>query len=425
MAYLYLLFNIICIYFGIRLYNTWFNPISIYALVWGFSVGLHESNLILYYDLSSFCWFIIIISQLMFTIGCYFGKRIKHKNEIIIYNNELLKIELKKGILFTTFIAAVAIVGNFITAINIYGSNLFDNLTDIYADRVYQTRDIESIPYLGAFIFILMPLSGVYLKKYGFSLLLIPSLVLALLSALSSGGRAGIVFDIILFGSAYYLVDSSNTFTVVKEKATKLSGYKRKVILLLSIITLLIMVVLLTNRRGSGVAPTYASDTFKLLFGNNIIIYKFVEYFASPVGVLNEYLKTNEFHFAHNSLLPILNILNRLGLIDRVDQYQKFFYTPIYSNVGTWLRELIEDFTIYGELIAVIFLSLITSFLYKRSTDSFCVRRIVVVSVLLLVLTLSFFDWRLRTSNMWIALFFGSIIGKRIDDKSKVDIVYD
>lgn len=409
MIFAYIVFCFVAMGVGFIYYRKIYNPISLYTAVWVLAVGLYSGNLIEFYDLSYFSWIVIFLGHLLFVCGCLLGVYVKPVHSMSIEHNDcLLKKNIFLGILVTLLLSSVAIVGNVKTMMSIYGVNLYENVIQIYADRVNESQKIETIPYLSSFIFISLPLLGVYTKKYGFNLIVIPSFILVCLNSLVSGGRAGIVFSLLLFSSAYICTKGGNTgFSLGKKLAV-----------LIGIILFSLMIAGVSEQRTAGVSIRYVTPLYMSIFGDNVALYKAIAYVAAPIGTLNEYLKSCDFHFGENTFLTIYNILAKFGLCERINQYQEFFLTPIPCNVGTWIREIVEDFTVVGAIFFIPFFGFMASLLYCCAEKYPLISYKVIWSVCSLIILLSFFDWRLRTSNMWIALLFGYLIGCYIDRKS-------
>ena len=280
----------------------------------------------------------------------------------------------------------------------------------IYGDRVNETQKIETIPYLGSFIFITLPLLGCYLKRFGFHLIVVPCVFLACADALISGGRGGIVFALLLFLAGYMCMD----------KGYELSSRGRVLFLLISLVTFVSMIFFVSQERAYGLKMAYATDLYKDLFGYNVTLYKGLAYVAGPIGTLNEYLRECEFYFGKNSFLTVYNVLARLGIMEPINHYQEFFLTPMECNVGTWVREIIEDFTLMGAIFFIPFFGVVSSYVYRIALMRKTITMKIMWSIFAMVLALSFYDWKFRSASMWIAVLFGFFIGKLIDRKSFV-----
>ena len=409
----YTVLNSLCFFIAYKTYKNYYNPICLYSIVWQIALTIHESGLIIFYELSFFTWFIIMLIQIFFIIGTFIGNKIKlskkntKKND---YDENILKNELKKWIIITTVISGIAILFNFWHVVKIYGLDLISSLTDVYSDRVNNLVEIEAIPYLGSFIYIAFSLNGMYLKKFGFTLLTIPSFILVFINSLTSGGRAGIVFNLIIFISSYIFIDDKNIRIRIKNKF----------FIVLGTILFFIMIILVSNQRVAGIQLTYATGKYTKIFGNNILIYKVLTYIGGPIGVLNEYLKRCDFSFGQNTFLTFYNLLSKIKIIERINQYQEFYYIPIRCNVGTWIREIIEDFTIGGALLSTIVFGAYSGYVYKAAKKTKKIQYVLVLSMIMLVIGLSFFDWRFRSSNIWISIIFGWLITKNISKKMTI-----
>lgn len=413
MVVLYSLFCFLAVYVGKIIYRNFFNPICLYSIVWGMAVFVHQSDLIFYYNLTPFCWMVIFASHLLFVLGCIIGWNLNIDGKPIIIEcirDEQLKKWMFIGIVVTMSIAAIAIVANLKTMISIYGFNLMEQIVLIYGDRINETQKIQTIPYLGSFIFITLPLLGCYLKRFGFHIIVIPCVFLACADGLISGGRAGIVFAFLLFLAGYKCMD----------KGSKSSswGRGRVLFLLMCLVAFVSMIFFVSQERADGMKMAYATDLYTNLFGYNVTLYKALLYIAGPIGTLNEYLRECEFYFGKNSFLTIYNVLAKLGLMEPINHYQKFFSTPIECNVGTWVREIIEDFTLVGATFFIPFFGVLSSCVYSRALKRKTITMKIIWSIFAMVLALSFFDWRFRSASIWIAVLFGFLTGKFIDRKS-------
>lgn len=412
MIIIYTLLNIIFIIIGKYAYKNFINPISVYSLVWEVALFVHQSGLIVFYELRPFTWFVIIFMQIIFVCGCIFSLNLKTKinDNKPKFNQTIRKKYLKKFIVISVFISGIAIIGNYILYARVYGFNLIDKITQIYTDRVNDVVSIPSIPYLGAIILLVPILIGTYFRKYGFTIWIFPAFILIFIQMTVTGGRSNFIFFIVLLILAYLLSDIDNIKTLLNSSVFKYIA--------IFLILTLISIIFVTNKRASGEIPVFATPLYSNIFHNNIFIYKVLTYIGGPIGVLNEYLKECEFHFGQNTFLTIYNLLANLKLCDSIPQYQEFFYTPYHCNVGTWIRELIEDFTFLGGMIFVFLFGCVISKNYQNLRKYQTMRHILVSSVLFLVICFSFFDWRLRSPDIWIVLFFGYLFCYIIDMKS-------
>lgn len=342
-----------------------------------------------------------------FCVSCLAYKQSKLRHVVSEFNDDMYKKELNKYLIITLSIASLGILSSIYNIISIYGTNLIYNITNVYAARVNEDMDFQVIPYVGSFLYISLPLAGIYVKRYGVSIWVMYAFALVALNSLTSGARAGIVFSLLLFVYGYIVCSSDHT--IKKRNGRSNMG------LYVGALILLFFFIFISQKRAAGNELPYATDMFYKYFGGNVMLYKTFAYIANPIGVLNEYLQECNFFFGKNTLLPVYNILAKFGLMGRIEQYQGWYNIPAPCNVGTWLRELSEDFTWVGALVFISIFAYITSKEFMKSLKTHSTSSIVVTSILLMIVTLSFFDWKLRTSGIWIALAFGFLIGNKID----------
>lgn len=410
MIYIYTLFNILTVAISVQYFKRFFNPMTLYAIVWQLALGIHESGYIVYNKLSGYTWLFIILSQICLFLGLISPAK-RNYNKRFIFNDLKYKRNVEKVLLICAIFSAISILSSLALVISLYGTNLIANVTNVYADRVNENTDYQVIPYIGALLYVGLPLTAIHMKKYGFSKWIIIYFILIFSNSLISGARAGIVFSIFIFVSAF--IFAKNIKFIYNNPLRKKSS---KGPIIASVILLVTMFVVISSKRAAGVELQYATNLFKEHFGYNELIYKTFAYIANPVGVLNEFLKNPDFNFGQNTLMPIYNILAKLGFMKRVEQYQSWYYVPAPCNVGTWLRELLEEFSLLSLILIFVF-GYVTTKIYWRAIRGET-GYILLISIFLTIIGLSFFDWRLRTSSMWIALFVGYLIGKRIDNKS-------
>ncbi len=418
MIFIYTLYNAVCAFLGHKIYKKIINPILLYVVVWQVALTFHQSGLILYYPLQRFTWITIFVFQTLFMIGCLIGKILankysnSHQELLVEIEAESAKKLIKIFIIATTILASVGIIGNTLIYMRHYGFNLFSKMTQIYYDRVNNLVSLPNIPYLNCFLFVSFALAGVYLKKYGFTYLIIPLLPLLLLLGLISAARADMVFSLLFLVIPYVVTENKRD-----KKVGALQILKKVIPIAIMAVLILVAILLFTGKRSGSIE--HASPAFYSIFGENVVVYKTISYIASPIGTLNEYLKTCEFNFGQNTFLPLYNILSKLGIIGRIEQYQEFYNTPIACNVGTWYRELIEDFTYIGGEVSVLIFAFLASYTFSMSKNAGELKCKFLFSFLGGVILLSFFDWKIRSATIIIPMVCSFIIGWYIERRIK------
>ena len=61
-----------------------------------------------------------------------------------------------------------------------------------------------------------------------------------------------------------------------------------------------------------------------------------------------------------------------------------------------------------------------SGYVYKAAKKTKKIQYVLVLSMIMLVIGLSFFDWRFRSSNIWISIIFGWLITKNISKKMTI-----
>ena len=382
-----------------------FNALNIYLVIWALMIVFYNFKLILYYDLSWLTWTIIFMSTIIvflcYTVGTHCAKSYIKKHKIVTNRDWLSKKKLAKSILITSLIAACAIIPNIILLMARYGLNILSKTTQIYIDNVTGNAPF-SIPYIGAIIYVSDVLAGIYFSQFGYKNIILIPILLSMLMILPSGSRGWLILAAFMFVFPCFLLKKPKNLKVKRRKARKN--------LLLFIITIILLgglFILLTINRSQNLDPSafqYMSPKMITIAKKLPWVYKLYQYFASPVGVLNEFLKAPEYYFGKNTFAVIYNFLNKFGLDINYSRYQAFYCIPIETNVGTWLLELTQDFGILGMFIVISSFSFAVG--YFECMSNLCVNRMCVLwsAVLDTIFVMSFFVWYLREGTMVVIL---------------------
>lgn len=112
------------------------------------------------------------------------------------------------------------------------------------------------------------------------------------------------------------------------------------------------MLFFVTDQRVSYIndwsVQTYATPEFQNIIDRIPALYQIYTYFSSPVGVLNLYLDNPNYSFGGNTLLPFYNLLGHFDPALTGVRYQEFYSIPIHVNVGSMIREFIQDYHYLG-----------------------------------------------------------------------------
>ena len=394
MYFLYLITSIAELIVAGKRFGKLLNPVTLYIVPWLFSVSLYEMKLIKYFDLSLITWLIIILFQGIFFGGCFFF-RARQKTQFRNYCYSLDKRAMFWSIIALSLFSSYAIIPNFIIFLNRYGISFMSRLLEVYNDRLNGAAPF-SIPYIGVFIYLCVVLTGIYYKKYGFNLFLLFPLGLAMIDSVQGGGRSGFVLIFLFFTIPYFFVRKEDAET---KKELKKNWIRISVILCF----VLIVFVIVTRQRSSWIEENeYMSDTMKRLLKISPSIYKNYAYISSPIGVLNCYLSEPTFSFGKNSLSFFISFLNKFGCNLPYSRYQEYYNVPIYTNVGTYIREIVQDFYCFAPLVMFGFSVLFSkAYALLRRGNLFGE---ILFSIMGTSIVMSFFVCYFRESVFWIML---------------------
>jgi oligosaccharide repeat unit polymerase len=367
---------------------------------------LYELKLIKYYDLSLTTWTVIFVMQILYVLGCYTAIKItKHGGKSLLLNkNRKVQKLIMRIIVIITLVSGTVIIVNITQYFRMFGYDLLSQTNELYSFRLTGSEGINKIPYIGVFMFIALIFSAIYTTQYGFKKFFIVPIVLIVLEELTSGGRASLILAPLMFIGVLFATEIKKT-----------NFSKMQIGLVLTLVGVLFFMI--SSNRTAGTDNSYSSEFLSRMTNGNNTVYKLIEYITSPVGTLNAYLENPTFSFGQNTFLTLYNFLNKIGYNIEIPLYQENYYVPMRVNVGTMLREIIEDFTIAGAALVIFLVGFCfsRSYLKFKTTSSYVYG--IWVAVLFQTVCFSFFDWRFRSSAEWIVLLFGTLLGLYIDRK--------
>ena len=395
MYFLYLATSIAELIVAAKIYRKIVNPVVLYVLPWLLSVSLYEMKLIKYYTLSLTTWLIIILFQGLFFACCFVFKE-KKEVKVRDYCHSLDRRTVFWTIMALTAFSALAIMPNFIFFLHRYGITFMSKFSEVYNDRLNGNAPF-SIPYIGPFIYLCVVLTGIYYKKYGINFYLLIPLGLAVIDSIQGGGRSGLVLIFLFFAVPYLFV----------QKDTKKVKKNKNWIWIAAFLCFVAGIFVLVTRERSWINENhpdyqYMSDTMKSLIKISPSIYKNYAYFSSPIGVLNAYLENPTFSFGKNSLSFFISFLNKFGAGLPYARYQDYYYVPIHTNVGSYIREIIQDYYYFAPLVLIAF-TLLFSKAYALLRRGNLLGELL-FSTMSAAVVMSFFMCYYRESVFWIML---------------------
>lgn len=410
---IFLFINLVLVVISCFVFKKWINPVSFYSFIWLVIVTGFEVKLLQYNPLSYITWLVIISFQLSFSTGCIMGFKtsIKETKPLKISEADFCcavnsRISLKKAILVLSLISSIGIIPNLYNLIAKYGTNILASSALIYHDRLTGGRGFELIPYFGAISHVAVIFSGIYISKHGFKLFSIIPISLLIANILPTGGRMDL-----LYGILYIIIPVA---LGKKKLQFKLS---QKIFITAIFLVLIGIILTISNVRSIQKAPPmYMSHTMEKLYEKSPVIPSIYLYLTAPIGVLNKYLEEPDYSFGGNSFGIFYSILNKFGVEIEYTRYQKALPIPMYVNVGSYIREIIQDFTYIGILIVFMWAGIFGIFFKKFQTKESLTANTFVV-IFFISTFMSFYMWSFREPAFWIICFVGLITSQILDKR--------
>jgi oligosaccharide repeat unit polymerase len=412
---------------GRMIFGAWFNHVNMYTGIWSGAMVLFELRMINYNSLETETWIVIVACWLLFVLGAVtvvfarWAGGTEPANSLGIQpvippEVELRRVKTALWILnVLTFAAAVH---------DLYiVSNLFGGLAKAFVlgNLLYSYRISEglpgSIPYMSSLVFTAALLAGSYTKRLGrLSIAAILPAVIIIMIDFANMGRVDILIVSILFASGYFLTERRRV-----EQAQS-SGLRFKKIAMVVVLVAILVggADFIRSTRGAKEGLRGSSGALKKLNTASVITPSVYLYLSSDYAVLNQYLHYGweNTPFGGNTFLPVYRILERLGVEVHASTYQKYYRTPVWTNTGTYLRELHGDFGMVGLVLGPYLLGLFASvYWYKvklraRYTD------LAIAGFLFGIIGMSFFVMPTRISPFFFYFAVSIIVGYLLDKKS-------
>lgn len=402
---------------GKLIFKKWINHLTLYCVIMGGGTFFYELKLLPYYDLIPLAWFFLISSSLAFLLGILtvinakslfpkdqiFSKKENLLLPIFIDNGEALKY----SVLLFSIIGMLVAIQRWVVLIQMFGSipAVLLNAAVIY--RLNVNGEIKDfIPILPSFVYVAVFLSGIYTAYKGrFSFLTFLPFIGIVLKELTYFGRGEILLSLMEFLFSFFLfrhllsADASERFTFSKKNA-----FFATTILVVFLIT---SASFIRTTRGAYENYIGASKGLKQLKGNFFISPSIYLYLSSDVGVLSKYLDSNgeNTKFAENSFFIVHVFLSRLGLIERPLDFQKGYHIPMWTNTGTYIRELHADFGILGVFLVPYLIGTLITWMWFKFYEE---KSLIVFAFLVyfyLIIGFSFLVMVTRLNQWFMSLF--------------------
>lgn len=409
---------ILFILFGKFIFKKWFNHISLFTFIWTGMIFLYEIRLLPYKEIVPTTWLFIAATFLSFLLGTITFTSVKKMfpsfseksdkvqlkfNEIFVDDAKVVRYSL---FLFS-FISIAGAVQHWMVLIDMFGSipKVFLNALTIYRMNTEEGGIKGQVPFVSNFGYVAVFWGAVYTAYKGkFTFLSILPFIGIIIKETSTIGRAGILLGLFEFIFVFLLF--RHCLTVNDKEKFRFSRPNATISITFLLALLIFAASVVKISRVSFEQYQGASKTLRELEGNIILSPSVYLYLSAHLGVLNEFVKRQDERtlFAQNTLLPVYNFLDRLGIIKRPNQYQKGYFIPMWVNTGTFIRELFADFNVFGLLLFPYLLGLFMTYLWFRLVREGSLYILVILSYLYIIIGFSFLVMITRTSYWSISL---------------------
>jgi hypothetical protein len=400
---------------GRLLFGRWFNHVTVYSAAWGASLALVTLDLIHYYPITARAWGWIAVAWLQVVLGAVLVLAITRRTGTPPSRpvHPADDRDLARVILALSVLGSLAIVGSLLLSARQLGGWL-PAFTSGVARR-YQARlagEVPAeVPYLSALLLAGCAFGGVRAARRGqVDLMGLLPLLLLVLHGITIAARAMIGIGGVAYLSALLLPRPSLRSAPVAGRAPGAS--RRVLVLLLTAGVALGGFTLVSATRGlttqlPGVDPRLVQLSRTVPFLPSI--YGHIS--ASPVA-FSEYLKADPprlFPSAY-TFAPAWRLFARVtGAPTAVPYYEENYYTPVESNVATWLKNIHADFGAGGLVLFPFAFSALLTAIVVRADRHGRVSTHVLAASLLPVLLFSFLVnlmmhgyWVIGTAVAWL-----------------------
>ena len=399
---------------GRIIFKYFFNPITVYTLIWTSMLSFYSLKLISYDDLKTETWLYIAGAYFALLIGSLtfleadklFGR---NKSDKTVLNNFHLFDDggkvLKIAIFVFSVIGFISALQHWIVLIDKYGSiaGVLLNTAEVYQQRV--DGEIEGvIPYIQTFNYLAIFLSAIligYRDKFSFWIFLPFSALF--LKNLAGAGRASLLLGIVMFIGIFFI--SKYFFnTCLNRKQLRIG---RNIIIFVVVSAFFIGASVYMRAFRSTVESIGGTDRALAGFKENLIISPSIYLYSSAhVVVFDKYLQmdSEKSEFLQYTFQPIYNILAKFDIVEKTQFYHDGYYIPVWTNTGTYLREMHADYGIWGIILVPYLLGFFSTFLWFRFFSSGKIIYLILYNQIFAIIFFSFFLSPTRLGDWLISL---------------------
>ncbi|MBL1212936.1 MAG: oligosaccharide repeat unit polymerase [Ignavibacteriae bacterium] len=409
---------------GKYIFTKWFNPVTIYTLIWYSMLNLYHLKLLRYYDLNVETWLYISGAYLSLLIGSatvYTARRIFNIKPSNNVNNDL-KILLDGGKIIKIAIVVFSIIG-FISAFQHWSVLIakYGGILEVLlkSNEIYRLRvagKLEGVlPYLHSFAFIGVVLSGIYAAYFNkFPIIIFLPMFAILIKEVANVGRSNILLAAIMFVTTFFII---KYFYLAKDKF-----YEKKIFRTVTLVILIFGFFIgssIITRLFRGTIESYTGTSNALSsFEDNVLISPSIYlYLSAHVGVFNKYLEfdSEESEIGQYTFTPIYNLMSKFGAHEKIDFYHRGYFIPMWVNTGTFLREMHADYGIWGVFLVPYILGLMITFFWFRFLESGSSFSLIFIVYLFSIITFSFSLSVTRFGIWYISLVLQLIAFKSLE----------
>jgi hypothetical protein len=415
--FFYVIISLATIWLGVKVYGQWVNHITIYSTVWGVQIVLFQMRLINYNDLSIEAlvfifgaWVVFIIASLTFRNFYRGSSFLNDERKQSHFSDSSLTIAL----VVLTLVGAVGTYQHWMLLIKTFGS--VQNAI-INGNIIYSLTRKGGIPgewqYIDSASLSASFLGGYFIRmKRKFVILGVIPFITVFAESLTSFGRAKLILALVLWGVGFFVSKPQE-----RNKIRKVM--KNQVLILVSVALIFVLgVELVQVIRNASAKHSFAGESSTLsqtkgiagLIGPSLYMY-----LSSDLAVLNKFLtydfsgKIEHQETGANTLAPIYRILSRFDLTEYPPHYQPFYAVPVFTNTGTYLRELYADWGLFGTFIMVYLLGAICSVTYEVYHVN---RSLIALAVLAHLYVIVFFSFAVQATRLgyWVSSLIFAIM---------------
>jgi len=404
-------------YLGKYIFDRWINHITLYSLIHGIVIFFYELKFIPYPEIVPVTWFFLISSFLSLLLGSLTivaakkvfspGTLLSEKNDISfdIFADD--GKALRYSIYFFIFIAFFVAIQRWFVLIAKFGSIAAVIINAGLVYRLNHGEIEEFIPILPSFIYVGIFLLGIYTAYRGkFSFLTFLPFIAIILKELTYFGRGEILMTLMEFFFSFFLFRY-----LLSSDAKQKFKFSRKN----AVISIIILVALLTITasfirvsRGSFETFSGSSKGLRSLKENFIISPSIYLYISSNIGVFTKYIEAGgeDNKFGQNTFSIFHTFLSKIKVIEKPNFFPKGYYIPMWSNSGTFLRDLHADFGYPGLFLAPYLIGLLMTWFWFKFFQE---RSLIVFAFLVyffMIIGFSFLVIVTRFNQWYMSLFF-------------------